>query len=322
MFAVNLQMGKHMWASERPCDPNGRYVSDKVDDHEGLWNAWAQHARACGANTLSVDVAEMLHYPSHPEIWLEGGWSAEKMNGWVRRMKALGFRDVVPSLNFSAYHCVWLGEYSRMISTRKYYQVCRDLLKDVYEIFDRPPLIHFGMDEEHVRPGFAKTMPNSLYVVRQGELYWHDNLFFIREIEKLGARAWMWADKVWWEPDEYVKHIPKSALQSNWFYGLSFDKSEVPHFMAREIDAYDVLERHGYDQVPGCSHYVDENDREKGVGPEANPNIAETFRHCGDLIAPERLKGFYVMSWEGNGPEGDRYFRLACDQMRDAIAAW
>ena len=92
-----------------------------------------------------------------------------------------------------------------------------DVIENIYNtLIDY--FIDEGMDEENVMyMGFHASKYNCLAVVRQGELYWHDVNFYVREIEKLGARAWMWADKVWWEPDEYVKHIPKSVLQGKAF---------------------------------------------------------------------------------------------------------
>lgn len=52
----------------------------------------------------------------------------------VERLRAMGF-EVIPKLNFSTSHDVWLGDYSRMISTPTYYRVCRDLIEEVAEVF-------------------------------------------------------------------------------------------------------------------------------------------------------------------------------------------
>ena len=322
MFMIYNQLGTHMWKPRQPLNRHGRYVADKVLDFEANWRKRMEYARKSGANAALVDVAEMMQYPSHPEIWIDGAWSAEKMNGWVKWLKSLGYRDVIPSLNFSCAHDQWLGEYSRMISTPQYYRVCRDLLKDVYEAFDKPRFINFGMDEEDPNIKWLReiTMKDAIYIVRQGELFWHDTLFFIKEIEKLGARAFMWSDKLWYGKDEFAKHIPRSVLQSNWFYGRSFDLDKIPTWMHKEVRGYSILEELGYDQVPGCSHYIHEFEAKK-FRLEDNPNIGETFRYCKKTISPERLKGFHVMSWTGVTPDGDKGFYLACDMMRDAIAA-
>jgi len=322
MFAIYNQLGQHMWMQKRPTNPNGRYVSDRVADYEPTWRKRMEYARACGANTVVVDIAEMLQYPGHPEIWIDGAWSPEKMNGWVKWLKSIGFRDVIPSLNFSTDHDQWLGEYSRMISTPQYYRVCSDLIRATYEIFDKPRIFNYGMDEESYHN--LTTSPNhknGIIVLRQGDLYWHDNRFFVDEIEKLGARAFCWSDRIWWDREGFLKNMPKSVLQSNWFYGPTF----TPHakgwrdYYQMEIDAYSILEKAGYDQVPGCSNYTG---KRPDFTPQTNPNIKLTFEYCKKVIAPERLKGFHVMAWSSNGPNGDPDHFAACDQMKEAIAAF
>ena len=323
MFTIYNQLGTHMWKSKQPLNHNGRYVSDKVLDREPAWRKRMEYARAAGANTVVVEIAEMLKYPSHPEIWIDGAWDAEKMNGWVKWLKSIGFREVFPSLNFSTSHDLWLGEYSRMISTPAYYKVCRDLIKDTYEVFEKPRIFHFGMDEEEPTLSFLPTLKaNEMIVCRQGDLYWNDNLFFIREIEKLGAQALMAADKIWFGIDAYVKHIPKSVLQTNWYYGTTFDKTKLPKWMAREIDAYLELEKHGYEQLPGCSNWLHDHDRKTGMTEADSPNIEATFKFCKENVAPERLKGFLVMPWSGVDQGGDKVFYNACDKMKAAIAAY
>jgi hypothetical protein len=98
-------------------------------------------------NTVVIGVGEFSVYPSHPEIAAKGAWSADRMREEVRKLRRLGL-EPVPSLNFSATHDSWLGEYHRMLSTRIYYQVCSDILKDVAEIFEQPQAINIGFDEE------------------------------------------------------------------------------------------------------------------------------------------------------------------------------
>lgn len=323
LFAIYNQLGRHMWMQRRPTDMRGRYVSDRVDDFEPNWRKRMEYASKCGANAVVVDVAEMLQYPSHPEIWIDGAWSAEKMNGWVKWLKSLGFRDVIPSLNFSTDHDLWLGQYSRMISTPQYYGVCADLIRDTYEIFDRPRLFNYGMDEESLHN--LTTSPNhrnGIIVLRQGDLYWHDNLFFVKEIESLGARAWTWSDKIWWSREDYLKNMPKSVLQSNWFYGPTFTEGGKgwKKYHKMEVEAYEVLEKAGYDQVPGCSNCCD--DTENGFSRKNSPNIRLTFDYCRTHIAPERLLGFHAMSWSGVTPSGDSDFFTVCDMFRDAIASF
>lgn len=55
---------------------------------------------------------------------------------------------LIPKLNFATTHSFRLGEYRNMTSTNTYYKVVNDLIHEVYELFDHPEYIHFGMDEQ------------------------------------------------------------------------------------------------------------------------------------------------------------------------------
>ena len=87
-----------------------------------------------------------MKYESHPELAVNGSWSREALEKEIAYAKSLGI-ELIPKLNFSACHDIWLGEYSRMLSTRVYYQVCADLIAEVCDIF-KPRFFHLGMDEE------------------------------------------------------------------------------------------------------------------------------------------------------------------------------
>ncbi len=56
--------------------------------------------------------------------------------------------------------------------------------------------------------------------------------------------------------------MPKSVLQSNWYYGTQFEKFANP-LHEKYVRIYDQLEEHGFDQVPtGSNHSNDINFRE------------------------------------------------------------
>ncbi len=55
--------------------------------------------------------------------------------------------EPIPKLNFSAAHDAWLKDYSRMVSTLGYYEVCRNPDPGVRLLFDTR-FFHLGMDEE------------------------------------------------------------------------------------------------------------------------------------------------------------------------------
>ncbi|MBQ6337717.1 MAG: Tat pathway signal protein, partial [Kiritimatiellae bacterium] len=211
----------------------------------------------------------------------------------LRRLRSLGF-EVIPKLNFSAMHDAWLGVYERMISTPEYYKTCADVIKDVAEIFGRPRLFPIGMDEES---DMGIQRRKDYIVKRQGSLYWHDVKFLEGEVNKHGARAWMFADESWFNRESFYANCPKSILLSNWYYGRSFRVAEAKWHPPR-IKAYADLEAAGFDQVPCATNwYPDFLYAKKGI--RANDvNFPLTVAHCRSAIKPERLKGFMMTTWK------------------------
>jgi hypothetical protein len=162
MWAMYMQLGSYMWNEPRPLDANGRFCGDRCWADDVAWDNRMAYAKKKGMNMIVVELAEALRYPSHPEIALTGknadqsSRSAEWMNERVRKCREIGL-EVIPQLNFSATHDAWLGFYSRMVSSPTYYRVTADLIRDVYDIFEKPPYIGMGMDEE--APDFARGRP-------------------------------------------------------------------------------------------------------------------------------------------------------------------
>jgi len=258
-------------------------AADHVRFDEDTWRKAVDRYRASGATALIVDVGEALAYPSHPELHVKGSYSPERVLKEVRRLKALEL-EVVPKLNFSTGHDTWLKDYHRMVSTREYYQVCSDVIRDAYEAFDRPRYFHLGYDEEDA----ANQAQYGYCVVRQGELWWHDFLYVSGCVEKLGSRPWIWSDYCWQHEDEFMRRMPKSVLQSNWYYSKNFSEETIKtKYHLRGFKAFEKLAKAGFDQVPcGATYASDEN-------------FPSLVRYCKKLIAPERLKGFLLAPWCG-----------------------
>ena len=256
-----------------------RCCADHVRFDEPSWRRLSEALAKAGCNQIVVDLAEIVVYPSHPELAVKGSWSVERLRAEIGRLRGMGF-EVIPKMNFSACHDTWLKEYHRMVSTKKYYQVCEDLIKDVAEIFDRPRLFHLGYDEET-----ASHQRNHLFAVcRQGELWWHDFLWFVGVTEKAGCRPWIWSDYVWHHKDEFLKRMPKSVLQSNWYYGKSFDVAAMGDRSAH-VAAYEWLDKAGFDQVPTGSNF------------SCDVNFAGTVKFCDAKCGAGRLKGYMMAPW-------------------------
>ena len=166
--AVLLHLGMNMWGDydTSPEEDGKSGYHNHVRTRDDLWRSCVDRAAASGCNAVFMDLGEACAYPSHPELAVKGTWSVEKMRAELARMRAFGL-EPLPKLNFSACHDGWLKEYGRMVSTKKYYGVVADVIRDVCEIFDGPRLFHIGFDEEMA----IAQRDCSLVVIRQGDLW-------------------------------------------------------------------------------------------------------------------------------------------------------
>ena len=274
-----LHLGRNLWSEG--------YAADHLRCDDEVWRDVTDLMAAKGLNLALIDLAEGLVYPSHPELAVKGSWSVARMQREIVRLKGMGL-EPIPKLNFSATHDLWLKEYHRMLSTPKYYEVCADLIRDVCEIFGHPRFIHLGFDEEDA-PNQRRW---NYCVIRQGELWWHDFLWFVGQAEKNGMRPWIWSDKVWYHPDEFYKRMPKSVLQSGWFYERSCDLAKMRSAHEKnKIKCFLEMDKAGFDQIPCGSNYGRES------------NIGELVRFSRANLSPDHLKGILMSSWYALMPD-------------------
>ena len=156
--------------------------------------------------------------------------------------------------------------------------------------------------------------------LRQNEMWWHDLLWFVGHVEKLGSRAWMFSDYGWHHP-EFIKKCPKSILQSNWYYNedaQGYDVSKMKDWFKPKLRLFADLDKAGFDQVPCPSNWM--SSKLKASGRTDNSDCAgEVVKYCRANIAPERLKGFMMASWAECKTEGA--FRFNCAGMDQLAAA-
>ena len=245
-----------------------------------VWDTLLKDMASAGMNMVIIDLGDAIKYESHPEIAVKNAWTPEKLKEELVKMRKVGL-EPIPKLNFATTHDSWLKEYSKMVSSDIYYGVCRDLIEEVSLLFDTPRFFHLGMDEEtgphQVRHDYA--------VIRQYDLWWGDFYFFIGEVEKNGIRPWVWSDYAWHNHDVFFRKMPKSVLQSNWYYGSEFDLKSLKDPNKTYVELYNELEKYGYDQVPtGSNHSVAEN-------------FERTVDYCKKVVDPSRLSGFMTAPW-------------------------
>ena len=277
---------------------------DFVRFDENLWRRLADRLKAEGCNTVLIDLGEFVRYPSHPELAVKGSWEPERLAAEVRRLKAMGF-EVVPKLNFSTCHDLWLKEYAKMISTRQYYQVVKDLIGDVCEMFERPKFFHLGLDEEDV-PSYQDL--KRVAVFRHGDQWWHDVLFMIEEVERHDARAWMWSDYVFHHAtEEFIRRMPKSVVQNPWTYGCGAGSL----FSEDRLKKAAELGRAGFDVIPCGSNCFG------SVG-----NFGALAEYCRENIPAERFKGLMMAPWAQTRQPFERVLCQAIDIMGAKVRDW
>ena len=286
---------------------------------ERIWRDATERMSKGGLNVALIDMHEGVVYPRHPEIAVKGSWSPEKFRGEMARLKTMGIIPV-PKLNFSTSHSAWQGVWRYRTCSPEYYGFCDDMIQDVCDLFDTPPLFHIGMDEELA----IGQRHEPFSIVRQGDLWWHDFNFLVRTVEKRGVRAWIWSDKQWEAQDEFAKRCPKSVMQSNWYYGSDFSDEianrKPEDFLPKggwsshklSVRGYKELEKYGFDQIPTGSNWT------------CDSNMHSTIDFCRKHIAPERLKGFMTASWKRclPGEEGKKLLAsidqlIACKNARN-----
>jgi hypothetical protein len=277
IWAYLVHLSYNMWADRDAPEWALPYVSARPYlrfDHS-LWNDLLRTMVDHGLNMVVLDLGDGVRYQSHPEIAVEGAWKTGRLREELARVRDMGL-EPIPKLNFSACHDAWLGPYARCVSTETYYRVCADLIAEVVDLFDRPRFFHLGMDEETAR----HQRYYEYVVIRQYDLWWHDLLYLVEQVQQGGVRPWIWSDYLWDHGELFFQRMPKSVLQSNWYYGAEFGP-EIDH--AR---AYLDLEAHQYDQVPTGSNWTT---------PE---NFERTVAYCREYIAPDRLIGFLQTVWK------------------------
>lgn len=298
IWACLFHLGYNFWVEYSTPSPFRGY-RPYLQLSEPLWEDGLRKMADLGMNMVLVDLGDAIKYESHPEIAVNNAWSTTRLRNELKKMRNMGL-EPIPKLNFAAGHDTWLGKYSRMVSTDTYYNVCKDLIEEVSKLFDKPRFFHLGMDEENADD--QKYL--QLAVIRQHDLWWHDFYYLVDQVEKQGSRAWIWSDYAWKNNDVFFKKMPKSVIQSNWYYGEDFSESLVP------VKTYLDLEAYGYDQIPTGGFY-----KKNDVGAK---NMELTVKFCKKNIADARLLGFIQTYWAPTTEENRRGILKAIDLLGEA----
>jgi hypothetical protein len=295
-----LHLSRNLWCDWDSPDFKAEEANyrPELQFDRGLWDDLLKKMQQAKLNMVVIDLGDGVKYKSHPEIAVKGAWSTTELRQELKRMRALGL-EPIPKLNFSTTHDAWLGKYGWAVSTDTYYGVCRDLIAEVNQLFDKPRFIHLGMDEED----YGNQKYYQHVVIRQYDAWWRDLLFLVQQVEKGGARPWIWSDYVWHHPEEFYRQMPKSVVQSNWYYEPKFGPQDARAKAFRELD------EHGYDQIPTGSNYY-------------NPtNFVALAQECRTSLSAGHLLGFLQTPWKATLEKHRQRHMEAIEQVAQAIQA-
>ncbi len=301
---ILVHLGSNMWTdvytNVKPRQPgwDDKVAVDYVRADDRVWDDVVAAMVKAKMNMMVIDLGEALYYPSHPELAVKGTWSVEKMRREIARIRALGI-EVVPKLNFSTTHNVWMKDWRYKVSTPEYLQTVRDIINDVAKIFDGPRLIHIGYDEETM--GHQGGWGNYRYVVvRRRELWWKDFLFTVQCVRDTGARAWCFSDQFWYEPDLFRKLMPKDVVQCPW----NCVKSDKHPEWTTSIDEIGEM---GFDVIADCATYPGNAVKPDPDGltftytpidrTKPDTQVKVMMAYCKEKIPAKHLKGFIVCPW-------------------------
>lgn len=322
MWAVFANLSRNMWWEKH------KTLVSNFD--EEVWHSILDEMAEKGFNTVVLDVGDGVKYDSHPEISLPDAWDRKKVHEEIKRAADLGIK-IIPKLNFSTTHDAWLGEYERMVSTKIYYNVCRDLIHELYEIFEQPEYIHLGMDEETELNGHSLDY----IVLRKRELIWHDINFYLDCVRDAGATPWLWADYLFDYPDEFRKYVkPEKLILSPWQYAALYEE----HFRhistsQRDIDWYwnGPYKNCGFvyvEEDPLCRKYREQSipgmiDGYSYVPTVSNNiqceyNTPDTLRWFKEKGIDNKLIGYMTAPWKSVVNSNREEFTICMDYMVEA----
>ena len=283
MWTMLLHLGTNMWSK-----PGCAEYSETLLCEMDCWEKVTSFLPECGINTLLIDIGEGIIFDSHPELAIEGSLPKDTFKKELERLRSIGITPL-PKFNFSSGHSGWAKQYANMIGSPVYSKLCRDLIEETIDLFDRPEFFHLGMEEET-----AEDQANfPIAAVRSPYKLIDDANDLFETCRKNGVRPWMWADphlvETFGGEKDFTGNVPKDVLLSNWYYGFvspDYKNSEALFSHSGRIGVYNKLDHWGYEQVPACSALIDPR------------NMDQTMRYCKDTFEhPENLRGFVSAPW-------------------------
>lgn len=285
---------------------NGNVFRPEMRLDYDCWRKTVDYAAKNGCDSIFINLSNGIKYKTHPEIAVKNAWEVDFLKSELDYLRSIGLTPY-PMLNFSAAHDAWLGEYSRMVSTHKYYEVAKDLIHEIIEIFDTPEFFSLEYDEENGLN--QKRLHYACY--RQFDLVWHDVNYLCDCIREKGVRPSMCADYYWSYPEEFLRNVPKDVALTNWYYDtLYFDNANprpTDYWSENRLKSFKALTEAGYD-IFLC-----------GAGTNSF-NFEQFIKLAKETLDESKILGFQICgSWEAPVPETVNYNLDAINQAKYAV---
>lgn len=218
MKIFHICIGQNMYFDEY-CDiPLGdvdRIYRDKLYFDIEVFREVTAKLPAFGFDTVMIELAEGMEYKCAPELKVEGTISREEIKKEIRTLKNLGLK-VIPKLDFSATHDIWLKDYSRMVSTDIYRKKCEELICEVCDIFESPEYFHIGMGDE-----CNEKQQHYGYIVTRGPVdFWLDAYTFFDACRKNNATPIMSAESFVRDDKVFLHYLPEDTVLDVHFAGV------------------------------------------------------------------------------------------------------
>ena len=111
-------------------------------------------------------------------------------------------------------------------------------------------------------------------------------------------------------PGVFLKKMPKTVVQSNWYYTTKFQDTDLNDRLRTMLDCYEVLDRAGFDQVPTGSNCV------------RRENMELLTQYCAERIGSDHLLGFMQTPWILTLDKNEWRLNQAADALADAKKWW
>ena len=185
-----------------------------------------------------------------------------------------------------------------MVATPKYYEVCKDLIDEVAEIFDYPEFFHLGLDEEDA----INQQKKEFVCYRQHALIWHDLRFFFDCVKAHNMRPAIWYDYYISHPKEFLENVPKDVIICPWFYSYIYGDVSAPDYTSegalKKLNSFKELSELGYDILSTGSNFAN------------TYNFRHIIRWAKEHVVPEHNLGLILSAWHATN-EKNKYCHLA-----------